>query len=92
MLLKADYFREIFDVSDLTFHDNTCLRPGLAVGRLDVTFIMVGWKNLPATGGDDCRGHCHTQSEVRPEGRVCICIILLSGLDIIGLGAGKRNT
>ena len=73
MLLHTDYFRQIFDVSDLTSHDNMCLWPGWAVGRLDVTLITAGWRNLLATGRDDCGGHCHTQSEVRPEGCVYVC-------------------
>lgn len=70
------YFRQNFDVSNLTLHDNTCLWWGLAVGCLDVTFIAVGWKNLLATGMDDCGGHCHTQSQVRPLGcayMLCVC-------------------
>ncbi len=75
MLLHADYFRQIFDVSNLTLHDNMCLWPGWLVGRLDVTLITVGCRNLLATGRDDCRGHCHTQSEVRLEGvSVCVCV------------------
>lgn len=72
MLLHTDYFRQIFDVTNLTLHDNMCLRLGWAVGRLDVTLITVGWRNLLATGRDGCGGHCHTQSEVRPEGCVCV--------------------
>lgn len=81
------YFRQNFDVSNLTLHDNTCLWWDLAVGCLDVTFIAVGWKNLLATGPDHCGGHCHTQSEVRPQGCVyilfCVCVcILLSGLAV----------
>lgn len=74
MLLHFYYFRQIFDASDLTSHDNMCLWPGLAAGRIDVTFIVVGWKNLPATGMNICRGHCHTQSEIRPEGHVCVYV------------------
>lgn len=51
-----------------------CLWPGWVVGRLDVTLITVGWRNLLATGMDSCGGHCHTQSEVRPEGRVFVYV------------------
>lgn len=67
---------------------------GWVVGRLDVTLITVGWRNLLATSMDSCGGHCHTQSEVRPEGCVCLClcIILLSGLAITGPGARERAT
>lgn len=87
---SVHYFRQNFDVSNLTLHDNTCLWWGLAVGCLDVTFIAVGWKNLLATGMDDCGGHCHTQSQVRPLGCVymlCVCArvfvcVLLSGLAV----------
>lgn len=72
MLLHTDYFRQLFDISDLTLHDNMCLWPGWVVVCLDVTLIAVGWRNLLATGRDGCGGHCHTQSEVRPEGCVCM--------------------
>lgn len=55
------------------------------VVRLDVTLITAGWRNLLATGMDSCGGHCHTQSQVRPEG--CVCIVLPSSLVISGPGA-----
>lgn len=32
----------------------------------DVTLITDGWRGLLASGTDSCRGHCHTQSGVRP--------------------------
>lgn len=74
MLLHIGYFRQFFDTSNLTLHDNMCLWPGWVVGRLDVTLITVGWRDLLATGMNGCGGHCHTQSEVRPEACVCLYV------------------
>lgn len=69
------YFRQNLDASGLTLHDNTCLRWGLAAGYLDVTFIVVGWKKLLATGADGCGGPLsHT---VRSQAtRVCVHSVL----------------
>lgn len=64
-------------VWSLTLHDNTCLWLDWMVGWLDVTLITSDWWGLEATGRDDCRGHCHIQSQVRPEGSVCVLNVFM---------------